>query len=79
MSVVELGSFVAGDGTFGVNSASLCEGVDSFDVSVEQLLLELRFLYHLHQSWLCFRSGSIPVILLRSHFRCKRLQPVTLW
>ena len=60
MSVVELGSFVAGDGTFGVNSASLMkfisclvfvrtngEDVDSFDVSVDQLLLILLLFFSL--------------------------------
>ena len=62
MSVVELGSFVAGDGTFGVNSASLMNFISClvsvrtngcvkvsivFYVSVEQLLLVLLFFYSL--------------------------------
>ena len=67
---------------FGVRANEwLCASVDRLDVLVEQLLLIVvgfsiivaSILYHLHRSWLCVRSGSIPVIMLRSHFHCKRL------
>ena len=79
MSVVGLGSVVEGDGTFGVDSANLmnfisvranewlCESVDSFDVLVVVFLLFFPLLRRYCITCIglgCFRSESIPVMLI---------------
>ena len=42
-------------------------------------IITAPILHHFHWSWYCFRSVSIPAIIIRRHFHRKRIKPVTVW
>ena len=46
---------------------------------VSHIIIIAPILHHVHWSWYCSRSVSIPAIIIRRHFHRKRIKPVTVW